>query len=167
MLTEVPSQENGGISEDGLTWTLRLREDVTWSDGKPITAHDFKWTADFIMEHDISSYTDGYEPFTESIEVVDDYTIVWTTKQSDPGAQLARLQPDPAIARLGRDVHQGDPGVQELPEHGYSSAFKLVEWEPGEFWRLEAREDYYGGTPERSMRSCSACTSPRNRSSRR
>ena len=32
---EVPSQENGGISEDGLEWRIRLRDDVKWHDGTP------------------------------------------------------------------------------------------------------------------------------------
>ena len=55
LATEVPTQENGGISADGLTWTFHLRDGLTWSDGEPITADDFVWTADFIMDNDISS----------------------------------------------------------------------------------------------------------------
>lgn len=38
---EVPSVENGGISEDGLTYTFRLREGLTWSDGTPLLAQAF------------------------------------------------------------------------------------------------------------------------------
>lgn len=38
---EVPTVENGGISEDGLTYTFRLREGLTWSDGEPLVAQDF------------------------------------------------------------------------------------------------------------------------------
>ncbi|RKQ33441.1 peptide ABC transporter substrate-binding protein [Oceanobacillus halophilus] len=29
------------VSDDGLTWTFNLREDATWSNGDPVTAHDF------------------------------------------------------------------------------------------------------------------------------
>ncbi|MCA9561663.1 MAG: peptide ABC transporter substrate-binding protein [Myxococcales bacterium] len=32
------------VSEDGLTWTFELRHDSKWSDGKPVTAHDFEWS---------------------------------------------------------------------------------------------------------------------------
>lgn len=147
LLTELPTLENGGISEDGLTWTLNLREDATWSDGVPITAEDFKWTADFIMDNDISSYTDGYQPFTESIEIVDDYTIEWTTKQpslvpSWPGYTL--ILPSHVWGEMSpKEIEE----YKNFPDTVTSSAFKLVEWEPGEFWRLEARDDYYGGTP--------------------
>ncbi|MCI0526792.1 MAG: ABC transporter substrate-binding protein, partial [Nitrospira sp.] len=38
--------ESYTISDDGLTFTFKLREDMKWSDGQPITAHDFKWTYD-------------------------------------------------------------------------------------------------------------------------
>ena len=38
---ELPTNANGGISDDGLTYTINLRNDATWSDGKPVTAQDF------------------------------------------------------------------------------------------------------------------------------
>ena len=37
----VPTLENGGISEDGLTYTFRLREGLKWSDGSPLVAQAF------------------------------------------------------------------------------------------------------------------------------
>src|SRR3954453_13666586 len=36
----VPSEENGGITEGGLAWTVKLREGVVWHDGAPFTAED-------------------------------------------------------------------------------------------------------------------------------
>lgn len=45
---EVPSLENGGISADGLTWTVKLRQGVRWHDGQPFTAEDVKFTLDLI-----------------------------------------------------------------------------------------------------------------------
>jgi peptide/nickel transport system substrate-binding protein len=44
LVTEIPSAENGGISEDGRTLTFRLRDDIVWSDGEPITSDDFIFT---------------------------------------------------------------------------------------------------------------------------
>jgi oligopeptide transport system substrate-binding protein len=38
---ELPTIENGGISSDGLTYTIKLRSDATWSDGRTVTAKDF------------------------------------------------------------------------------------------------------------------------------
>ena len=39
-------------SEDGLTWTFHLREDVTWHDGEPFTAHDVDFTFNRIIYND-------------------------------------------------------------------------------------------------------------------
>ena len=41
-------------SDDGLTWTFRLRTDVAWHDGQPFTAHDVDFTFNrIIYNHDI------------------------------------------------------------------------------------------------------------------
>ena len=50
LVKEIPSVENGGISADGLTITLHLRDDIVWSDGEPITSADFKFTYDMLMD---------------------------------------------------------------------------------------------------------------------
>ena len=43
-------------SEDGLTWTFRLREDVTWHDGQPFTARDVDFTFNrVIYNEDVQS----------------------------------------------------------------------------------------------------------------
>ena len=44
LVTEIPSVENGGISADGKTITIKLRKDIKWSDNTPITAKDFVFT---------------------------------------------------------------------------------------------------------------------------
>ncbi len=38
---EVPTLDNGGISEDGLTYTFKLHDDLKWSDGTDLVAQDF------------------------------------------------------------------------------------------------------------------------------
>src|SRR5215208_4594753 len=43
LAAEVPTAENGGISEDGLTWTFTLRDDAKWHDGEPFTARDVQF----------------------------------------------------------------------------------------------------------------------------
>lgn len=50
LVTEMPTVENGGISEDGKTITFNLRDDLVWSDGEPLTADDFVFTYDMTID---------------------------------------------------------------------------------------------------------------------
>lgn len=49
LATEIPSLENGGISEDGLTYTFKLRDDAKWHDGEPFTAADVVFSHQTIL----------------------------------------------------------------------------------------------------------------------
>ncbi len=53
---EVPTVENGGISEDGLTYTFKLREDLKWSDGQPLVAQAFVDGARHLFEPGSENY---------------------------------------------------------------------------------------------------------------
>jgi peptide/nickel transport system substrate-binding protein len=56
LATEVPTKENGGISEDGLTWTFHLKPGLKWSDGQPLTAEDVEFTYNFAIDNEMASY---------------------------------------------------------------------------------------------------------------
>ncbi len=51
---EIPTVANGGISTDGKTYTFKLRTDVTWSDGKKVTAKDFEYSIKRFLDPDLS-----------------------------------------------------------------------------------------------------------------
>lgn len=71
------------VSDDGLTYTLKLRDDLKWSDGQPITATDVKFSFDAIASGVIDSPLSGlvnYVPVSNEIgvkemKVIDDYTL--------------------------------------------------------------------------------------------
>ncbi len=75
LAAEVPSTQNGGVSADGKTVTIKLRKDVKWHDGKPFTAADIKFTYGVIMDptNPVTSRT-GYRDL-ESVTVKDDWTV--------------------------------------------------------------------------------------------
>jgi peptide/nickel transport system substrate-binding protein len=73
LAAEIPTVENGGISADGKTITVKLRQGVKWQDGEPFTAKDVAFTWNYIIDNQLGQYT----PYTEGIkhvEVVDDDT---------------------------------------------------------------------------------------------
>ena len=67
MASEAPSQENGGISEDGLTYTFRLREDAVWEDGQAIRAQDFVYGIQRLLDPRVGSHY-GTTYYTEIVE---------------------------------------------------------------------------------------------------
>ncbi len=80
---EIPTTENGAVTADGKTVTVKLRSDVTWSDGEPVTADDFVFTFDMIMSDKnlvLSRYP--YEDFVESVSATDPQTLVINFKDS-------------------------------------------------------------------------------------
>lgn len=79
---EIPSAENGGLSADGKTITVKLRDDVKWSDGEPVTADDFAFSYEMIMSD--KNVVNGRYPFDEYVESVtakDAHTLVIQFKE--------------------------------------------------------------------------------------
>lgn len=73
--------ERWEVSEDGLVWTFFLRDGVTWSDGDPVDAADFKFTYDAIASDLVESPRKSAVEQIESIEVLDPLTLQITFKQ--------------------------------------------------------------------------------------
>lgn len=76
-------QDNGlaldwSISEDGLVYTFNLRDDITWNDGTPVTAHDYKFTFDALASEATSSPRTDVLQSVASVEAADDNTLVIT-----------------------------------------------------------------------------------------
>lgn len=70
LVTQVPSLDNGGLSEDLRTVTYHLSPGLVWSDGEPVTADDVLWTWQWIIdETNVSTSLDFYKPI-ESVEVL-------------------------------------------------------------------------------------------------
>ncbi len=57
LVTEVPTKENGGLSDDLTRVTLNLRDDVLWSDGEQFTADDVVWTWQWVTDESNQAVT--------------------------------------------------------------------------------------------------------------
>jgi peptide/nickel transport system substrate-binding protein len=132
-------------SDDLLTWTFHLRPGLMWSDGVPLTAHDFVWFANFVVDHDIGQFIDGF-PYTDSITASDDLTIEWRTTRPtfQPGLPGGFVLPEHVWSTMSlKEVRHYD----NFPNPVVSGAFTLSEWEPGQFWKVTANPNYYGAKP--------------------
>ncbi len=75
VLAEDPTLENGGITEDPFTLTLKLNPDAVWDDGSPITSADVEFTWQAVMNTTGAVSTAGYDQI-ESIDTTDPQTAV-------------------------------------------------------------------------------------------
>ena len=125
------------VSDDGLTWTVTIRDDVSFTDGASLTAEDVAFTYNTVKA------TSSVNDFTmlSSAEAIDDTTVVFhMTKPYSIWPYTMAI-------------------VGIVPEHAYDSAtygsspigsgrYTLVQWNRGEQIILEANPDYYGEAPK-------------------
>lgn len=145
LVTEVPTLENGGISEDGLVYTFHLRDDVTWHDGTPFTSADVRFTYETITHPDMPVRGRvGWNQIT-SVETPDDHTVIFNFETVD-AAFLDRL----AIVTILPKHILGEVPPAELSTHEWFRTnhpglgpFRFVEWQPGNYILVERNPDYF------------------------
>ncbi|HEX5039200.1 MAG TPA: ABC transporter substrate-binding protein [Candidatus Limnocylindria bacterium] len=132
-------------SEDGLTWTMTIRDDATFHDGEPLTAEDVAFSMQLYQDTEDFPFLPSYvEPFT-SIEATDETTVTLTTE-----APIANFEPSMAfIYVIPKHIWESveDPVEFGNDEMIGSGPFSLVEASQGEFVELASNTDYWGTPP--------------------
>lgn len=155
LAAEVPSIENGGISEDYLTYTIRLKEGLMWSDGAPLTSDDFVFTYQMI-EDPANNFLQGSSiaEALEAVEAVDATTFTLTFNSPKPFPEdmagspgLSTLLP----AHVYRPVYEAEGSIEFADANQdptvFSGAYVLSEWRRGEQMTFEANPNYTLGAP--------------------
>ena len=154
---EIPTTANGGISADGKTITYKLRQDVKWSDGEPLTAEDYVFTWQMIMsDKNTVSSRDPFDQFVEKVEAPDKYTLVVTFKEPYAPWQakifcnvnstnaLPKHVLEPVFAKEGT-IDNAD--WNRNPTVGVGP-FLFSEWQSGSHLIFVANKDYHLGKPK-------------------
>ena len=84
LVTEVPSLDNGGISEDLKTITWHITPGILWSDGTPLTAADAVFTYEYCTHPEGGCAQEARYEGIEMVEAVDDLTVKITYKEPRP-----------------------------------------------------------------------------------
>lgn len=158
LAVEVPSEANGGVTDGGRTITVKLNPNAKWSDGTPLTADDFVFTYEMIInEANTVVTTYPYKEEIESVEAADPQTLVikfkapfapWLTTvfagatTSTPVIPKHILQPvfDSAGTLDGAEWNRA-PTVGVGP-------FVFAEWETGSHLRFVRNENWFGDPPD-------------------
>jgi peptide/nickel transport system substrate-binding protein len=145
LAAEVPTVENGGISADGLTWKVTLREGVTWHDGQPFTAEDVKFTLELLMNPDFRSWRRTGHEHVRDIEVVSPTEITW--RMDKAFAPYASILASTFI--VPKHAFDGvDPNTAPFNNAPIGTgAFKWARRVAGDHIELTANADYHGDGP--------------------
>jgi peptide/nickel transport system substrate-binding protein len=138
-------------SEDQTYWTYKIRPDLKWSDGKPLTARDAAYTFNRVINGDIEQTNyGGYTSNITRAEAEDDTTLVLYVKRPSPIMyQLAvYILPE----HIWKDIDAKKvKSYKNEPENGEpvvgGGPYVLVERRKGEFLRFAANPNFYAGKP--------------------
>jgi peptide/nickel transport system substrate-binding protein len=150
LATEVPTVENGMISEDGLTYTFTLREGVVFSDGTELTAEDVKYSWDRVVEMNLP---EGQAQLFENVaetRVVDDLTFEVTLNQVD-ASFLAFLAAHAVASVVSQDAVEANGGIAAGQPNEFMAAnmvgsgpYILTNWERADRMEFDINPDYWG-----------------------
>jgi peptide/nickel transport system substrate-binding protein len=137
------------ISDDKLTYTYTLRDDLVWSDGTPMTSADWKWSFDqAIKPENKYPYLSNLKPIA-SYEAPDPKTIV--VKLKEP--LVVGLETADAVVPLPKHIWEkldwSDPqkNPQILAPTVSSGPYILKEWQKDNRAVFVANDRYYRGRP--------------------
>ena len=147
-------------SADGLTWTFQLRDDVTWHDGEPFTAHDVDFTFNRIIYNDAipasARSTFEFRYFKDGTWQTDRMTV---TATDDHTVQITLPVPfAPFLRTLGTAIYPEHLLAQHIDDGSFPSVwnidtdptevvgtgpFTIASYEPGERLVLRRNPNYW------------------------
>ncbi len=131
------------VSSDHLRVTIKLRNDIQWQDGVPITARDVKFTLDKIKDPNIPAINKlAYFEKLDRLETPDDHTLVFVWKEPfSPGMYaITQLWPIPEHIYGNGDFLTHPANRKPVG----SGPFMLDEWRSGQYISLKRYDGYYG-----------------------
>ena len=146
--------ESYELSEDGQTYTFKLRDGVTFHNGRVLTADDVKWSIERVVRPETQSPGQGFfgmiAGFDEvaagdaqelsGIEVLDPQTIRFTLSRPDAtflhvlALNFAFAVPQEAVEEFGPDFGNNPVGT---------GAYRMTDWTLGQHVVFERNPDYY------------------------
>ncbi len=150
--------KNWETSEDGLVWTFHLREDAKWSDGKPVTAHDFVYSIKRICDPNeaspnvkrVADYIKGAQEFYDGtgtrdqmmVTALDDYTLEIVLKNATP--YFDELASTNIYNPTREDIVTTGEGWEKRAETAITNGpYKVSEYLIGSHILFEKNENYW------------------------
>lgn len=149
--------ESWEVSEDGKTYTFKLRDGLKWSDGTPLTAEDFVYSWQRVCDPNVAapyaetvlSMVEGYDDAITgdieklNVEAPDDQTFVVHLKDACPYfeslAAFATLSP---VQKATIEAN-GDAWATDASTYVSNGPFYITEWVPSSYILMEKNPNYW------------------------
>ncbi|OPD58799.1 peptide ABC transporter substrate-binding protein [Bacillus thuringiensis serovar pingluonsis] len=150
--------ESSTKSEDGKKYTFKLRKDAKWSNGDPVTAKDFVFAWQRLLDpktaaeyafiafpiKNAEAVNKGEKPVTElGVKAVDDLTLEVELDQAVP--YFLNLVAFPSYYPLNEKFvkEKGDKYGLESDTTVYNGPFVLTDWKHEQGWKLKKNDQYW------------------------
>jgi peptide/nickel transport system substrate-binding protein len=145
LAAEIPSKANGGLGADGRSVTWKLKPNVKWHDGRPVTADDLVFNWQYSSNPATAAVTTGsYKDI--KVEKVDDLTIRILFSKPTPfwadafvGAYGGIIPKHLFEAYIGEKSRDAPTNLSPVG----TGAYKFVEFRPGDLVRGERNPNYH------------------------
>ncbi|MGZ9586088.1 peptide ABC transporter substrate-binding protein [Paenibacillus marinisediminis] len=152
--------ESWDISEDGKTYTFHLRKDGKWSNGDPVTAHDFEYSWKRVLDPNMKktspyNYQMYYikngekffnqeitDPSQVGVKATDDYTL--QVELENPTPYFLHLTAFQTYFPVNKKVVEADPKWDlEANTIVSNGPFKMTKWEHSNVIELVQNDQYH------------------------
>ena len=139
--------EGWEVSEDGLTYTFKVRDGVYWSDGTPVTGKDFAFTFQALKYGNLDSPRLSNVEYVEEINLIDDMTVDFVFSEVN-----CTVLPDLELGWL--PAHMYSPDFSDIMENDLNTEptvvngpFLFKEWVKDDHVTLVRNPNYWRGAP--------------------
>ncbi len=146
LATEIPTLDNGGVSEDLTTITWKIKPDLKWSDGTPFTAKDVVFTAQYCMDPAGGCAQGAKFEGVDKVEALDDLTVKVTFKEPKPfpyGPFVGYQAPIIQAAQFADCLGAKAPECTEANFNPIGTGpFAVTDFRPNDVIQMKANENY-------------------------
>ena len=129
--------------EDARVYTMTLREGLRFHNGQPVTPQDVAFSFTYPADQKVAGLRKIADKI-QSIDILDEKTLRFTLKESD----VNFLRDGFCVMRIiCQSVYDGVEDGSQVTDSIGSGMYRLADYKVGQYYRLEAVEDYFAGTP--------------------
>lgn len=146
LVDEIPTVENGGVSEDLTSITWVLKEGLLWSDGTPVTSEDVVFTGEYCLNEEMGCNAATNFAGVESVEAIDERTVQVNFSEPKPFPYAAFVGAEAPIIQKAQFEECTGARAQECTDENFgpigTGPFVVTDFKANDVVTYEANPNY-------------------------